>query len=154
MSTGNFPNWDGNVLDLGPLYPFVGSEILMVIVLIVLWVAWHLLQMKGENDELDHRVAHFRQHGELQKALERVSELSQLKANFVSNISHELRTPLTHIKGYVELLVTESLGSITDEQTSARIHGERVRLVQVVRSLPEHSPDYAALACTDARAVD
>jgi signal transduction histidine kinase len=56
---------------------------------------------------------------ELQKALERVSELSQLKANFVSNISHELRTPLTHIKGYVELLVTESLGSITDEQRHA-----------------------------------
>jgi signal transduction histidine kinase len=42
-----------------------------------------------------------------------------LKANFVSNISHELRTPLTHIKGYVELLVTESLGKITDEQRHA-----------------------------------
>jgi hypothetical protein len=70
MSTGNFANWDGNVLDLGPLYPFVGSEILMVVILIVLWVAWHLLQMKGEKDELDHRVAHFRQHGELQKALD------------------------------------------------------------------------------------
>src|SRR5688500_4159130 len=55
----------------------------------------------------------------LQKALERVSELSQLKANFVSNISHELRTPLTHIKGYVELLVTESLGSITEDQRHA-----------------------------------
>jgi signal transduction histidine kinase len=52
-------------------------------------------------------------------ALERVSELSQLKANFISNISHELRTPLTHIKGYVELLITESLGSITTEQRHA-----------------------------------
>jgi signal transduction histidine kinase len=48
-----------------------------------------------------------------------VSELSQLKANFVSNISHELRTPLTHIKGYIELLITESLGTITDEQRHA-----------------------------------
>jgi signal transduction histidine kinase len=56
---------------------------------------------------------------ELQKALERVSELSQLKANFISNISHELRTPLTHIKGYVELLITESLGKITEEQRHA-----------------------------------
>src|SRR5215216_6566287 len=56
---------------------------------------------------------------ELEKALERVSELSQLKANFISNISHELRTPLTHIKGYVELLITESLGKITEEQRHA-----------------------------------
>jgi signal transduction histidine kinase len=56
---------------------------------------------------------------ELQKALERVSELSQLKANFISNISHELRTPLTHIKGYVELLITQSLGKIEEEQRHA-----------------------------------
>jgi signal transduction histidine kinase len=56
---------------------------------------------------------------ELQKALERVSELSQLKSNFVANISHELRTPLTHIKGYVELLITESLGALTEEQRHA-----------------------------------
>jgi len=55
----------------------------------------------------------------LQQALERVSELSQLKANFISNISHELRTPLTHIKGYVELLVSGSLGPITEEQKHA-----------------------------------
>ncbi|HSK88989.1 MAG TPA: ATP-binding protein, partial [Anaerolineales bacterium] len=53
------------------------------------------------------------------KALERVSELSQLKSNFIANISHELRTPLTHIKGYVELLITESLGPLTEEQRHA-----------------------------------
>jgi signal transduction histidine kinase len=56
---------------------------------------------------------------ELQEALKRVSELSQLKANFISNISHELRTPLTHIKGYIELMITESLGAITEEQKHA-----------------------------------
>ncbi|MCL4259424.1 MAG: hypothetical protein KJZ52_02245, partial [Anaerolineales bacterium] len=56
---------------------------------------------------------------ELQRALERVSELSQLKSNFISNISHELRTPLTHIKGYLELLVSESLGPVVEEQRHA-----------------------------------
>jgi len=55
----------------------------------------------------------------LQKAIERLSELGQLKANFISNISHELRTPLTHIKGYIELLVSESLGPIAEEQRHA-----------------------------------
>ncbi len=73
--------------------------------------------LQAANRSLERRVEE--RTAELQKALERVSELSQLKANFVSNVSHELRTPLTHIKGYIELLVSESLGSITDEQRHA-----------------------------------
>jgi hypothetical protein len=70
MSTGNFTNWDGNVLDIGPLYPFVGSEGFLVLVLVVLWVAWHVAQMVGENRELDNRVKELRISGALQKALD------------------------------------------------------------------------------------
>jgi signal transduction histidine kinase len=75
--------------------------------------------LQASNRSLERRVEE--RTAELQKALERVSELSQLKANFISNISHELRTPLTHIKGYVELLVSESLGSLTEEQKHALV---------------------------------
>ena len=73
--------------------------------------------LQTTNRTLERRVEE--RTAELQKALERVSELSQLKANFISNISHELRTPLTHIKGYIELLISESLGPITEEQQHA-----------------------------------
>jgi signal transduction histidine kinase len=73
--------------------------------------------LQAANRTLERRVEE--RTAELQKALERVSELSQLKANFISNISHELRTPLTHIKGYLELLITESLGKVTEEQHHA-----------------------------------
>ena len=73
--------------------------------------------LQAANRTLELRVQE--RTAELQAALERVSELSQLKANFISNISHELRTPLTHIKGYVELLVSGSLGPITEEQKHA-----------------------------------
>jgi len=73
--------------------------------------------LQAANRTLERRVEE--RTAELQQALERVSELSQLKANFVSNVSHELRTPLTHIKGYIELLITESLGNITEEQRHA-----------------------------------
>jgi signal transduction histidine kinase len=69
------------------------------------------------NRTLERRVEE--RTAELQKALERVSELSQLKSNFISNISHELRTPLTHIKGYVELMVVDALGPLTEEQRHA-----------------------------------
>lgn len=73
--------------------------------------------LQAANRTLERRVEE--RTAELQKALERVSELSQLKSNFIANISHELRTPLTHIKGYVELLITDSLGPITEEQRHA-----------------------------------
>jgi len=70
--------------------------------------------LQASNRNLEQRVKE--RTAELNEALERLSELSQMKANFVANISHELRTPLTHVKGYLELLVTESLGSISEEQ--------------------------------------
>jgi signal transduction histidine kinase len=73
--------------------------------------------LQAANRTLERRVEE--RTAELQKALERVSELSQLKANFISNISHELRTPLTHIKGYLELMISESLGAISGEQRHA-----------------------------------
>ncbi|MFH2104520.1 MAG: ATP-binding protein [Chloroflexota bacterium] len=73
--------------------------------------------LEDSNRHLERRVAE--RTAELEEALRKLSELNQLKANFVSNISHELRTPLTHIKGYLELLVTETLGTLTDKQEQA-----------------------------------
>jgi signal transduction histidine kinase len=73
--------------------------------------------LKKSNNELEERV-HDRT-AELQAALHKITELNQLKTNFISNISHELRTPLTHMIGYLELLRDESLGPITEDQTHA-----------------------------------
>lgn len=73
--------------------------------------------LEDANRFLERRVQE--RTSELQDALQKLSELSQLKANFVANISHELRTPLTHIKGYLELLATGSLGGLTAEQKNA-----------------------------------
>jgi signal transduction histidine kinase len=56
---------------------------------------------------------------ELQNALNRLSELNQLKLNFIANISHELRTPLTHLRGYIELMIDDGLGPLSKEQSDA-----------------------------------
>jgi signal transduction histidine kinase len=73
--------------------------------------------LQTANRNLERRVQE--RTAELQQALERLSELTQMKANFVSNISHELRTPLTHVKGYIELMITGSLGPVSEEQHHA-----------------------------------
>lgn len=49
MSTGAFENWAGNISEIGPIYPFVGTEALWFIVGLVLWIIWHVVQVKREN---------------------------------------------------------------------------------------------------------
>jgi signal transduction histidine kinase len=73
--------------------------------------------LEDANRFLEKRVEE--RTAELQDALRKLSELNQMKANFVANISHELRTPMTHVKGYLELLTTESLGPLNEEQKNA-----------------------------------
>ncbi len=73
--------------------------------------------LQEANRNLERRVAE--RTAELRRALERLTELNQIKANLISNVSHELRTPLAHIKGYVELLAEEQLGPLSDEQKKA-----------------------------------
>lgn len=69
MNTGNIANWDGNVMDIGPIYPFVGWETLMVIIAVVFWLGWHYLQIRMENRQLESEAQKLRQGDNLQKAI-------------------------------------------------------------------------------------
>jgi hypothetical protein len=66
--TGNFGDWNGNVADIGPIYPFVGWEMLMVLALIVFWIGWHLMQIQKEHREHDAQARVLRQGDNLQRA--------------------------------------------------------------------------------------
>ncbi|PWH19016.1 MAG: hypothetical protein DDG59_04390 [Anaerolineae bacterium] len=70
--------------------------------------------LKRANQELERRVE--QRTKELRQALLRVSELNQVKANFIANVSHELRTPLALLRGYLDMMKEGAFGEITDEQ--------------------------------------
>jgi GAF domain-containing protein/DNA-binding response OmpR family regulator/sensor histidine kinase YesM len=44
------------------------------------------------------------------------AEVERLKNEFISTVSHELRTPMTSIKGYTDLLVSERVGALSEQQ--------------------------------------
>jgi len=69
-NTAPFTDWGGNMFDLGPLYPFVGSEVAMVVVLVLFWILWHVLQIRMENRTHDAEARRLREAGNLQKALQ------------------------------------------------------------------------------------
>ncbi len=73
--------------------------------------------LQESNEMLEKRVEE--RTAALQRAYEKLAELSKLKENFISNISHELRTPLTHLKGYLDLMLANDFGPITLEQKKA-----------------------------------
>ena len=73
--------------------------------------------LRSANVRLEQRVAD--RTRELEQAYRKLTELDQLKGNFISNVSHELRTPLTKIKGFNALLAAGDLGALTAEQQQA-----------------------------------
>ena len=49
MATGQVESWAGNISDLGPIYPFVGSEVFWFILGLAFWIFWHVMQIVMEK---------------------------------------------------------------------------------------------------------
>ena len=48
-----------------------------------------------------------------------LKKLDKLKSDFLNVTSHELRTPMSAIKGYIQMILKQTLGQLTDEQRKA-----------------------------------
>jgi signal transduction histidine kinase/CheY-like chemotaxis protein len=55
-------------------------------------------------------------NAELEAANRQLQEVDRLKSQFLSIMSHELRTPLNSIIGFTELILSECVGPINEEQ--------------------------------------
>lgn len=56
MSTIGYENWAVDLKDVGAIYPFQGTEVLMVILGLVFWISWHILQMRQEAAEIEDEM--------------------------------------------------------------------------------------------------
>jgi len=89
------------------------------------WLAIEL-EAEGKNSEGGHRVAQPTVQELLQEreityrnllaAYLKLQEVNRQKTVFLASAAHELKTPLAVIKGYYDLLLTGSLGKLTDKQ--------------------------------------
>jgi hypothetical protein len=64
-------SWAVDLKDVGAIYPFQGSEVLMVILGLAFWIGWHILQMRQEAAEIDKEANSDRQGDDTRKAIDR-----------------------------------------------------------------------------------
>jgi hypothetical protein len=62
MSTGLVDNWL-NLDTFGPVYPFVGTEMLLTIVGFAFWIGWHVWQLKKESAEFKEDIENINKQG-------------------------------------------------------------------------------------------
>ena len=70
MQTGPVTSWHVNPLDLGPLYPFVGSELVLVAICAVFWAAYTVWQIRFEHERCCRESEHLSRAEILGKAVE------------------------------------------------------------------------------------
>lgn len=52
-------SWSGTIADIGPMYPMVGTEGVLVIIGVAAWIVWHVIQAKRENREYEEQIGKY-----------------------------------------------------------------------------------------------
>nr|WP_289038104.1 HAMP domain-containing sensor histidine kinase [uncultured Allobacillus sp.] len=81
------------------------------------------------NDELGELSSHFL------RMANRLEQTNEMRKEFISNISHDIQSPLSNIKGYTNLLESDSLSLEEKNNYISIINGEINRLSTLTKQL-------------------
>jgi len=56
MSTNGMTSWAVDLKDIAAVYPFQGWEVFMVIIGVIFWLGWHVIQLREEATEVGHEM--------------------------------------------------------------------------------------------------
>ena len=57
MSTNGMTSWAVDLITVGAIYPFQGGEVLFVILGLIFWIGWHIMQTRQETEEYEADMA-------------------------------------------------------------------------------------------------
>ena len=63
-------SWAVDLKDVGAVYPWVGWELIMVLVAIALWILWHIIQINQENADYADDIKKYGSKESIKKALD------------------------------------------------------------------------------------
>ena len=70
MSTTGIETWALDLKDVGAIYPFQGSEALMVVIGVVTWIAWHIWQSRWEKEKYEKQIQQYGDAANVNNALD------------------------------------------------------------------------------------
>ena len=71
MSTTPIDSWAVDLADVTFIYPGVGLEVAMTVVAVILWLGWHVWQVKFENQTYEQEIKDHATEEKMRDAIDR-----------------------------------------------------------------------------------
>ena len=62
--------WAVDLANVGAVYPWQGSELIMVIIAVAAWILWHIIQLREEKEEYAEDIKKYGSKEAIKKALD------------------------------------------------------------------------------------
>ncbi len=71
MSTTPIDSWAVDLADVTFIYPGVGTEVAMTVGAVILWIGWHVWQVKFENEKYEQEIKDHATDEKMHEAIDR-----------------------------------------------------------------------------------